>query len=195
MANGEVYLNRKTTSDDFAYLYSEDSAGHVKRISKEDARACIGLSEADQEILNSKVDGAFVENGYLYLTSNDVVVAGPLGPFSGTGGGSDNGAKLTLTNTSGWLTKTISHGSECWITANWSSLEDDIATGNGILKITVNNAVKATKDVKQGDISIDVGSYLAAGSNTVKLSVSDVYGNSRTINYGISAISLSISSS
>lgn len=194
MANGESYMNKKGETEDFQFIYSEDSAGHLKRISKDNLRNKIGLSPEYLEMLNSKVDGAFVEGGYLYLTSNDQVVVGPLGPFSGTGGGSDNGAKLTLTNTSGWLTKTISHGSECWITANWSSLEDDIATGNGILKITVNNAVKATKDVKQGDISIDVGSYLAAGSNTVKLSVSDVYGNSRTINYGISAISLSISS-
>ena len=35
-------------------------------------------------MLSGKVDGAFVENGYLYLTSNNVVVAGPLAPFSGT---------------------------------------------------------------------------------------------------------------
>lgn len=195
MANGESYINKKGESDDFQFIYSEDSSGHLKRISKENLRSKIGLSPEYLEELNSKVDGAFVEGGYLYLTSNDQVVVGPLGPFSGTGGGSDNGAKLTLTNTSGWLTKTISHGSECWITANWSSIEDGIATGNGILKITVNNAVKATKDVTQGDVSINVGNYLAAGSNTVKFTISDVYGNSRTINYGVSAISLSISSS
>ncbi len=40
-----------------------------------------------QLLLDSKIDDAYVENGYLYMTSNNEVVVGPLGPFSGTGGG------------------------------------------------------------------------------------------------------------
>ena len=59
-------------------------------------------------LLSGKVDGAFVEAGYLYLTSNNEVVAGPLGPFSGSGGSggsSGNNAILAVSNASGWLSK------------------------------------------------------------------------------------------
>lgn len=40
-----------------------------------------------QLLLDSKIDDAYIKNGYLYMTSNNEVVVGPLGPFSGAGGG------------------------------------------------------------------------------------------------------------
>lgn len=149
-------------------------------------------------VVSGKIDGAYVENGYLYLTSDGEVVAGPLGPFSGTGGGSGgsgNNAVLSVTNTSGWLSKTVAFGAECPVKVLWSSEEDEIPTGNGVLKIFVNGILKAMLDIRQGEISIDVNRYLSAGSNTVKFIVSDVYENSRTINFSINAIEVSISSS
>ena len=74
-------------------------------------------------LLSGKVDGAFVENGYLYLTSNNEVVVGPLGPFSGTGGSggsSGNNAVLAVSNTSGWLSKSIAYGKDCLVQITWS---------------------------------------------------------------------------
>ena len=38
-------------------------------------------------LTQGKVDDAYVEDGFLYMTSDGDVVVGPLGPFSGTGGG------------------------------------------------------------------------------------------------------------
>ena len=149
-------------------------------------------------MLSGKVDGAFVENGYLYLTSNNVVVAGPLGPFSGTGGGSGgsggNNAILQVSNTSGWLSKSIAYGKECPIQITWSSLEDEMPTGNGVMKVTVNGIVKAMLDIPQGAVTADLGLYLSVGSNAVRIQVSDAYENSRTINFNINAIEASISS-
>lgn len=149
-------------------------------------------------MLSGKVDGAFVENGYLYLTSNNVVVAGPLGPFSGTGGGSGgsggNNAILQVSNTSGWLSKSIAYGKECPIQITWSSLEDEMPTGNGIMKVTVNGIVKAMLDIPQGAVTADLGPYLSVGSNAVRIQVSDAYENSRTINFNVNAIEASISS-
>ena len=149
-------------------------------------------------MLSGKVDGAFVENGYLYLTSNNVVVAGPLGPFSGTGGGSGgsggNNAILQVSNTSGWLSKSIAYGKECPIQITWSSLEDEMPTGNGVMKVTVNGIVKAMLDIPQGAVTADLGPYLSVGSNAVRIQVSDAYDNSRTINFNVSAIEASISS-
>ena len=149
-------------------------------------------------MLSGKVDGAFVENGYLYLTSNNVVVAGPLGPFSGTGGGSGgsggNNAILQVSNTSGWLSKSIAYGKECPIQITWSSLEDEMPTGNGVMKVTVNGIVKAMLDIPQGAVTADLGPYLSVGSNAVRIQVSDAYENSRTINFNVNAIEASISS-
>ena len=117
------------------------------------------------------------------------------GGGNGTGGGgSSNNAVLTLSNTTGWLAKTISSGSDCVVTATWSSIENEMPTGNGALKITVNGAVKSTSNIEQGDISVNLKPYLTAGDNTVKLIVTDVYGNSRTINFSINAIALSLTS-
>ena len=148
-------------------------------------------------LLSGKVDGAFVENGYLYLTSNNEVVAGPLGPFSGTGGSggsSGNNAVLAVSNTSGWLSKSIAYGKECLIQITWSSLEDEMPTGNGVMKVTVNGIVKAMLDIPQGAVTADLGPYLSVGSNAVRIQVSDAYENSRTINFNINAIEASMSS-
>lgn len=145
-------------------------------------------------LLSGKVDGAFVENGYLYLTSNNEVVAGPLGPFSGTGGSGGNNAVLAVSNTSGWLSKSIAYGKDCLVQITWSSLEDEMPTGNGVMKVTVNGIVKAMLDIPQGAVTADLGPYLSVGSNAVRIQVSDAYENSRTINFNINAIEASMSS-
>lgn len=151
-----------------------------------------------QLLLDSKIDDAYVENGYLYMTSNNEVVVGPLGPFSGTGGGGggggSNNAVLTMQNTSGWLSKSISTGAACEISAIWSSIEDELPTGNGTLKITINGITKTTQDVAQGTVTIDVGKWLSAGANKIKFNITDAYGNSRTINYSVSVVDVSIAS-
>lgn len=70
--------------------------------------------------LGSKIDGAHVdEDGRLCLTVGGEIVAGPfeVAGGGGTGGGSSNNATLTFTNTTGWLAKTVSFGSDCVVTA------------------------------------------------------------------------------
>ena len=73
--------------------------------------------EAMEAILGTKVDGGYVENDSLYLTSNGEVVAGPFTGFGGSGtgggGGSTNNAVLTLTNATGWVSSTIASGASC----------------------------------------------------------------------------------
>lgn len=137
------------------------------------------------------------EEGLVWLLHEGERIAGPYGPFAGGGGGGGGGnrAIVTLTNTSGWLSKTIAEGAECPISVNWSSLEDEIPTGNGIITVKVNGAVRMSKDVAQGAVALEVGNYLTSGQNLVRVSVSDVYGNTKTINYTVTMISLSIRSS
>lgn len=199
----KVYAAFGPGNDREVYFRDEANAeiNPIKILAENNAESVTELTEDVTNIiigLEGKVDGAYVEDGYLFLTSNDDVVAGPLGPFSGGGGGGGGGgtnnAVLTFTNTSGYLAKTIALGADCVLSANWTSLEGDIPTGSGALKITVNGSVKSHVDVAQGDISVNVGKYLKAGNNIVKLNISDVYGNSRTINYNISAVDVRIES-
>lgn len=118
---------------------------------------------------------------------------------SGGGGGGGTGpdvisAVLTVENTSGWLSKTIPSGSSCSISFTWSSIEDGMSTGDGAIRITVNEIVRATMQIKQGNISIDLAPYLTTGTNKVKVRISDTYDQGKTVTFNITSIALSISS-
>ncbi len=160
-------------------------------------RALDESQNAIKLMLDGKIDGAYIEDGYLYLTSGNEVIEGPLGPFSGSGGGGgggSNNAVLTVSNTSGWLSKSIASGAACVISLTWTSLEDELATGNGTLKVTINGLAKTTQDVAQGAVTVDISKFLSTGANMVKVNITDVYGNSRTINYSVSVVDVSVSS-
>ena len=139
------------------------------------------------------------DNGLVYLLNNGERIAGPYGPFAGGGGGgggggSGNNAVLTVTNNSGWLSKTIADGDAAVARINWTSIEDEMPTGDGNARITVNGVVKAILNVQQGDISIDLAKYATVGANVIKVNISDVYDNNRTINFSVTVVSISISS-
>ena len=143
------------------------------------------------------VNNGYVENGVAYFAhDNDVLfeITG-IGGGGGGGGGDYNNAVLTVTNTTGWLSTTISSGSSCPITLTWSSLEDEMPTGDGTLRVTVNGSIRTTYEIAQGEVTADLGSYVSTGSNVVKVQVADIYGNARTINFNITVVALSISSS
>ena len=161
-----------------------------------------GGYQSIEAILGTKVDGGYVENDSLYLTSNGEVVAGPFTGFgggggsgSGGGGGTTNTAVLTVTNATGWASSTIASGSDCVLSITWSSIEDGLSTGNGSLTVKVGGAVKAVLDVAQGTVSTNIGEYLSTGQNTVQLLITDSYGNSRVKNYTITVVELTLTSS
>ena len=135
------------------------------------------------------------DTSYVYPTYRDVPSSNGIYIASGGGGGGDNNATLTVTNTTGWLSHTVSANSTCVLTLNWSSVEDDIPTGAGVMTITVGGALRSRQDVAQGNVSIDVSSFLVSGTNKVKVRISDIYDNARTITYTISVVDLAIISS
>ena len=156
--------------------------------------------DAMEAILGTKVDGGYVENDSLYLTSNGEVVAGPFTGFGGSGtggggGGSTNNAVLTVTNATGWVSSTIASGASCALSIDWSSIEDGLSTGNGSLTIKVGGVVKAILDIAQGLVTTDIGEFLSAGNNSIQLQVMDSYGNSRVKNFTVTVVELSLTSS
>ena len=141
------------------------------------------------------VNGLLYENNFLSLTADGELVGDPVEIKGGGGGGdSGNAAVITAQNTTGWLSKTISYGQPISLSFTWSSTEDDIPTGDGTLTVYVGGSMKTTMNIKQGNVTLEVSKYLSTGSNSVRLRVSDVYGNYRSINYTINAVTLTISS-
>ena len=131
------------------------------------------------------------ENG---IASNGVQLPQGGGGGGAGGGGSTNNAILSVISTTGWTYKAISANAICVITINWSSLENELETGDGTLTLYVNGNAKMTKNISQGDFSIDVSQYLDFGNNTVKVKVTDTYENSRIISFRVNKIDFSITS-
>ena len=144
--------------------------------------------------LEQDMDTYYVYPTYKGVRSeNGIPLAG--GGGGGGGGGDVIDAVLTVTNTTGWLSKTIADGADCVITLNWSSIEDEMSTGDGNIRIVVNDIVKSSYQVSQGNVSVNLKPYLTTGTNKVKVRISDVYDQGKTITYTITSILLSISSS
>lgn len=112
----------------------------------------------------------------------------------GGGGGNFNNAILNVSNTSGWITKTIANGAECSVSFKWSSVENDMPTGNGVLTVSVAGVVKTSYEITQGEHVVPIAKYLATGTNKVTLEVSDAYGNKRSIVCSVNVVSVSIDS-
>ncbi len=179
----------------FVKLHSElqNIIGGLQNLS-DAQQASIALMLAAME---GMVNGGFVENNALYLTHDGVVVAGPFEGIGGggSGGGDSNTAKMSMTNGMEWLSTTIRKDAALPVTVNWSSTLDDIPTGNGSLKVQVNGTIKTILNVTQGAVTVDIGPYMSAGNNTVRLTISDAYGNTRSIVYTVNSVQIAISSS
>lgn len=163
----------------------------------------IGNTDTGVSAVGGGADGLLAkrdENGVnrLYLTrKGEIISTGiilPQGGGTGGGGGSTNNAVLTLTNTTGWISKTVSQGADCSISFNWSSLESGMSTGDGSLIVSVDGVVKTSYEIKQGDQNVDLTKYLVAGLNRIIIEVFDIYGNVKTLGFSITTVAISIAS-
>ena len=154
--------------------------------------AITGLAQA----LAERFTDAYVDDeGFLIMLKGDDEIK--LGPFRGGGDSPSGGnnARITLTNETGWIYKTVAQNTSCVLSGSWSSIEDELPTGAGIMTIKVGGSVKSMLSVQQGEFSVDIKDYLSAGSNSVKITVSDIYDNSRSINFTITVVALTLASS
>ena len=145
--------------------------------------------------LSEKVDGAYVEDGIAYFCCGDDVLFTITG-IGGSGSGSDTAlTELVFQNTTGWVTKTMSAEGTCLLSFNWSSEADGYSTGNGTLSIQVRGVTVMSRTVAQGAVEADVARYLQTGSNRIKATITDSYGNVKSIVFTVVVISLTVSSS
>ena len=198
--------------NDLLLVSSQDETYNMKVLTFKEAVADDVAEEIDPRIaaLETGLENVAIDTddlglyqdpstGYVYPTyrgeiSGNGIPLAASGGGGGGGGGSGNNATLTVANATGWLAKTISTEGDCVLSLTWSSLENEIATGNGTMTIRVNNTLKATMDIEQGTVNVNVARYLNTGSNKVKVTITDVYDNARTVTYTINVVELSISS-
>lgn len=194
-----LLVSSKNDTYNVAVGVLKEAAKKVANDAVEKAEAALDNTEAQGKKLTSmsleldtKVDGAYVENGYLYLTSNGEVVAGPLGPFSGGGGGGGGtgGYIITLTNLMDSRVLTVSGGTPVYLSFSYSSADANGDDGPGVGTLTVNNVKAANFAIPQGANMIEISPYLVSGENSVKLKVENAEASSRTLSYTITVVSL-----
>lgn len=127
-----------------------------------------------------------------FLDTDGNTIGEPVYIEGGGGGGSSSSIKL-IDNT-GTSNITKPKGEKVELSFTVLALEDGASTGNCTCKITVGGLDKTTISIPQGDNTIEISKYLKSGTNSVVLTCSDVYGNSKSLYYTISIIELSITS-
>ena len=199
-AEAQLRTSKKTVAG------SKIVANSIKELATIDATATLaaandGGSTSDGGVYdlygnsaNVVMDG-YVEDGVAYFTNTDGVLFQITGiGGGGGGGGGGNNAVLTVQNTSGWISKVISGGESVTATFTWSSLEDGLATGAGTLTMKINGITKISRTIEQGSVSVDLTPHLSTGTNTIRMSITDVYGNTKNLSLTVDVIVLSVSS-
>ena len=106
-----------------------------------------------------------------------------------TGGGT----KLTLAFVTP-SNATAVHGKETLIKYTYSSTLSGEETGEGIATYTLNNKQVASETINQGEVSFNIGKYLALGDNILVVQVTDSYGATRKLTFKINAVSIAVTS-
>lgn len=138
-----------------------------------------------------------VEGDRLYLSKNGEPMGEGVTLPAGGGGGSDTGSVMKLLSRNDSATFSVPDtAEEVLLLYSWSSLdsEDGTPTGKGSASWFVGDKRVATGSVEQGDGSFNILPYLEIGvENTVKLTVEDAYGNSRSRVWTVTVISFGLS--
>ena len=147
-------------------------------------------AKVDDLILEQEGD----ENKLFLAYQGETIGEGVVLPATG-GGGSSTTSTVRVVNNNGVNAMSVAAGNDVVLKFTFTSVENDIPTGNGTCKILVNGAVKTTFSVENGAANeVNVKDLLIAGTNTVKVTCIDVYGNSRSLTYTITVADLSITS-
>lgn len=154
--------------------------------------------EADEELY---VTNGYVENeiAYFFNKAGDqrFSITGIGGGSGGGGGGSVVTTQMTLDNISGFRAKAFAKGQPCDLTLTWSSTDNGISTGPGIVQVYIGSKIVDSHDAEQGEFTIHAADYqddLKVGANSVTVRVTDADGNAREKVFTLTVREYSISS-
>lgn len=191
----ELYneLNNLIATNTATNLYYDKASNQLHLVNSLDRQLgdTVQLIGSGVDGLSVKTEADINKNIYLVILQNDVELCRTLLPA--TGGGSSS-VLMKLVNTMGTSLLTCSYGNPLNLTFNFTSLIGDAETGDGLLEVYVNDSLKISKSILQGDNYVNVGSYLLSDMNTVKIAVTDAYGTKKELSYSVNAVELSITS-
>lgn len=198
---GEQIVGITTNAEDIASqaLSSANNAeNHMAGLDNQMRQVLTALDnvsiDPDDLGLEQDPDTYYVYPTYKGVRSENGIPLAGGGGGGGGGGGETIKAIFTADNISGWNAKSVAAGTTVKAQFRWSSIEDDMPTGDGAVRITVNDVVRTTYQVPQGNIEVDLTPYLSQGSNKVKVRISDTYDQGSTKVLNVSVLELSISS-
>ena len=140
--------------------------------------------------------GYIDENGYMHFTEDGQDVEGFTPFFVGTpGGGSASGSKLvfSLTSPLSFSVADTSGVANVQFLFTSTDTETSTPTGQGTLQVYVNETLKRSYTVSQGNNTLNIFDHLTVGSNSVKLVLTDSYGVSATRRCTIAVETISLS--
>lgn len=137
---------------------------------------------------------SYEENMLQLVSTSGVPIGDPVEIKGGSGGGGGSSTTVRVTNLNGSSSLSAAKDAPVILKFKFTSVEDGIPTGDGTCSIAVGDQVKVSYNIKQGDNEIDVSPYLEVGTNTVKLTCTDMYGGYRSLVYTVTVVELSISS-
>ena len=111
------------------------------------------------------------------------------GGGGGTGGGTSGG--VVSLKTISPLQQTVSVNSSIKLKFNVNFSVSD----QGTLQVYVNDLLKKSTNITEGDNEVEIGEYITQGESNVKIVVNDSVGSSASLIYQINAISLKLTSS
>ena len=160
-----------------------------------EAVEAINEFEADYEemkaTLAGKVDNAYVEEGYLFMTSGDDVVVGPLGPFSG-GGGGGGGATASIIISNVVKATSVRNGADAIFSFTAAATDDTNLT----VVWAVDGIVRNTSADKQSGttFSFNAKDYIRqSDTSTVKVTITSESGATLNRQWSVTASAFSLS--
>lgn len=154
--------------------------------------------EIDEELY---VSNGYVENeiAHFFNKAGDLrfSITGIGGGSGGGGGGAVITTQMALDNISGFRSKSFAKGQPCDLTLTWSSTDNGISTGPGIMQLSIGGKIVASQDIQQGEFTVHVADYqeeLKIGTNSVTVRVTDADGNAREKVFTLTLREYSISS-
>ena len=190
--NDEVIVTYNSENDSYSYTHIPIDSVYATNQDISDI----------QEKLDKKIDGAYAQDGLLYLTIDGMPIGTGItvGTSSGGGGGTSltdvtiraiSGTTLSVAYVDGGQTQ-----ANIYYTFLSTYKGETGDTGNGTATYYVKGLpVFVDNNLEQGEsCSFNIGPYLSSGENRVSVTITDSIGTWKTLSYTINAVSLSISS-
>jgi hypothetical protein len=143
--------------------------------------------------VKNMVTGIGVIDGKLYLKNDDGIIESTATVLPSGGGGGSSSASITLVNKLPTTELTVALGGDANLVFEYSSSETDETT-SATAYVYIGDTLKKTYTVYPGENTLNIGDILVEGLNSIKLTVSDIYSNQKSLAFSANAIALKITS-